>query len=59
MPDFGRYTRRKLDLVPPLLREHVYTRVGELRITAWRTPEPVAFGRRRTGQELHLRVGDT
>jgi alpha-mannosidase len=59
MPDLTRYTRITLEKAAARLRERVYTNVGDLAVTAWRTHEPVPFPRRREGKELHLRLGDS
>ncbi len=58
MPDFTPYTVKYLDLALQAIEERVYTVVGGLEITAWRTAEPVPFEQRRSGQELRLQVGD-
>ena len=58
MPDFIPYTRFKLDYVLPELAKAIYTVVGSLEITAWRTPEPAPFSQRESGERLALKVGD-
>ncbi len=58
MPDMIRHTLRSLEKAAARLGECVYTKAGDLDITAWRTREPVPFRRRREGKELRLRVGD-
>ncbi len=59
MPSFVPYTRRELDRALNEIGQAVYTTVAELDITAWRTPEPVPFAQRRSGEELHPRIGDS
>jgi alpha-mannosidase len=58
MPDFVPYTKRQLEFALPRIREAIYTRVGELGIQAWRTPEPVPFTERASGEKLDLSAGD-
>lgn len=58
MPDFKPYTRAELDRCLSFIEKSIYTVVAGLEITAWRTPEPVAFLQRQQGEELHLAVGD-
>ncbi len=54
MPRFihhqGGHVHRMLDEI----RAAVYTVVGTLDIEAWRTPEPVPFRRRRSGERMKL-----
>lgn len=40
------------------LSKHVYHKVGELKVTAWRTKEPVTYQERKTGDQLNLKIGD-
>ncbi len=58
MPNFIAYSRRELDSVLSDLAKSVYTVVGDLAITAWRTREPRPFAQRQTGQRLDLSIGD-
>ncbi len=58
MPDFAPYTNWKLDYVLPELARLIYTPVADLKITAWRTPEPVPFDQRQSGEALSLAIGD-
>jgi len=58
MPDFKPYTRHQLDRALERIRDAVYTVVGRLDIRAWRTPEPVPYDQRTSGEELSLSVGD-
>lgn len=58
MPDFTPYTTRDLERTLAAIEKRIYRVVGDLEITAWRTAEPEPFGRRCSGQELRLRVGD-
>ena len=37
----------------------MYTVVGELGITAYRTKEPVPFSERTSGERLDLKIGDS
>ena len=59
MPDFVPYTKKNLDSVLSRIGQNMYRVVGELDITAWRTPEPVPFHQRRSGEKLALKIGDT
>jgi len=59
MPDFTPYTRADFDYTLNAIGQAVYTKIGGLDITAWRTPEPVPFDQRTSGQELHLTIGDS
>jgi alpha-mannosidase len=58
MPDFLQFTRRQLDFALQIIGEATYIPLAPLEIRAWRTPEPVPFARRMSGQELHLKVGN-
>lgn len=58
MPNFLHYTKRNLDEVLPILGGYIYTVLSELNIQAWRTPEPVPFAQRQTGEALELKPGD-
>jgi alpha-mannosidase len=58
MPDFKPYTRRELDYGLSMIGKAIYTTVAPLQITAWRTAEPVPYAQRRSGAELHLKIGD-
>ncbi len=53
------YTRKSLATVLPILEAHAFAVVAELRTTAWHTSEPVPYAERRSGRELHLKVGDS
>lgn len=59
MPDFLPYTKNNLDYVLSLISANIYSVVGELEITAWRTPEPVPFEQRLSGEKLGLKIGDS
>ena len=59
MPDFTPYTRRELDHVLQEIERAIYTPIGDLAISAWRTREPVPYAQRQTGEALHLQVGDS
>ncbi|MFB9274327.1 alpha-mannosidase [Cohnella cellulosilytica] len=41
-----------------VIRERVYTKIASLEVNAWRTPEPVPFERRTSGEPIALRPGD-
>jgi alpha-mannosidase len=58
MPLFSRLKPRSLADVESAIRDAVYTPLGDLDVTAWVTPEPVAFADRRAGREVRLRPGD-
>ena len=58
MPKFNRYTRSDLDRMLQEIYTAIYYKVGALEVTAWKTTEPVTFDRRKSGEELHLAVGD-
>jgi alpha-mannosidase len=58
MPKFNRYIRQRLDIALQMINKAIYSVVGALDIRAWRTPGPVTFDRRQSGEELHLAVGD-
>jgi alpha-mannosidase len=58
MPSFRPYTRRHLGYALQQIRERIYHPIGQLRIQAWRTAEPVPYEQRRNGHELELGVGD-
>jgi alpha-mannosidase len=58
MPNFLPYTVKDLERGLSTIEKQIYSRIGDLDITAWRTSEPVPFDQRCSGQELHLRVGD-
>lgn len=59
MPDFIPYTRSNLDYVIQMIGQAVYTPVGSIDVQAWRTPEPVPFSERLSGEHLQLKVGDS
>lgn len=40
------------------IREAIYTPVGELTMTAWTSPEPLAFAKRQSGRRRTLKPGD-
>jgi alpha-mannosidase len=58
MPDFTPYITKDLERTLVAIEKRIYRTVGDLEITAWRTPEPEPFDRRCSGQELRLCVGD-
>ena len=59
MPRFTPYTEPQLTQALSRIAEAVYSPVAPLDIVAWRTPEPVPFEQRQSGEELSLKVGDT
>jgi hypothetical protein len=58
MPRFTPYTAGQLRRAHERLAEASYTPVAELTVRAWRTPEPVPYAQRETGQVLDLKPGD-
>ena len=58
MPDFRPYTKNQLDYVLQMIEASIYTVVGDLTITAYRTQEPVPYPLRQSGEELQLKTGD-
>ena len=58
MPRFTHYTQHELHRALRSIFDAVYTPVAPLAIVAWRTPEPVPFSARRSGERLQLRPGD-
>jgi alpha-mannosidase len=59
MPDFLPYTVRQLDTVLSLIGDAVYTTVDTLKVTAFRTTEPVSYQQRTTGEKLELFIGQS
>jgi len=59
MPDFTPYTRHHLPHVLRLIRDAIYTPIRSLDIQAWRTPEPLTFSQRFSGDVLSLQVGES
>ena len=58
MPHSRSAPARLFSEVEQRIKSAVYTSVKTLTTTAWVTPEPVPYGRRREGRQLHLRPGD-
>jgi alpha-mannosidase len=56
--EFLPYTKHHFEYALRLIQQSVYTPVAPLQITAWRTPEPVSFAQRQSGEKLELKVGD-
>ncbi len=54
----NRYTKTQLEIVQQRIEQAIYQPIGELKITAWRTKEPVPFDQRTSGQKLNLAIGD-
>ena len=59
MPDFTPQTRADLDYALQMIGDAVYTKLGRLSISAWRTAEPVPFANKTSGEPLDLKIGDT
>src|SRR5512143_1715130 len=58
MPHFSAYTQRYAQDMLSAVRDAIYTEAASLEVSAWRTPEPVPFDQRFSGDELHLKIGD-
>ncbi len=41
------------------LKERIYTKIGDLQMTAYRTKEPVSWAQRETGERQEVAVGDS
>jgi hypothetical protein len=50
-------SRGEIEKLPDRLKPHMFTPIAPLEITAFRTPEPVDFAQRETGQELRIALG--
>ncbi|HPS55158.1 MAG TPA: hypothetical protein PLP05_06145, partial [Sedimentisphaerales bacterium] len=59
MPTFSSYMTHDIKEVINRIWGKMYTTVGELDITAWVTPEPVAFTHRTQGKKIKLNLGDS
>jgi alpha-mannosidase len=59
MPDFKSYTRHSLDQTLIQLEKAIYSNIAPLKITAWRTAEPVSFAQRMHGFRLDLKIGES
>lgn len=59
MPRFAPHTTGQIDATLARLAQARYRPLGQLKVEAWRTSEPVAFAERRTGEHLQLKPGDT
>jgi alpha-mannosidase len=59
MPNFLPYTKNQLDFALRMIEASIYPAIGKLNITAYRTKEPVSYSQRQSGEELHLKIGDT
>lgn len=58
MPLFAPHGRRRLDATLTSIGDAVYTVVGRLDVTAWRSREPLPFEHRTEGEQLRLAPGD-
>ena len=58
MPDHHAVTEDALGEVERRIKAAVYTPLAPLAATAWVTPEPLPYARRREGREKRLRPGD-
>lgn len=58
MSDFTAHTRRQLDVMLEKIGQSTYSILAPLKITAWRTSEPVPFDKRTAGEQLNLKIGD-
>jgi alpha-mannosidase len=58
MTEYLPYTKHHFPYLLQMIGQNIYTKVGELEITAWRTKEPVSFEARQAGLMLKLSVGD-
>jgi alpha-mannosidase len=58
MPYLFQYTKSQLDRLLGRLQAASYTSVAPLSVEAWRTPEPVPYAERTSGERLELSPGD-
>lgn len=58
MPKFADYTIARLDLSLKKIKEHIYSEVAQLEITAWWSPEPVPYAEKNSGKQKKLKIGD-
>ena len=58
MPNFIPYTKNNLDYVLSMIGKMIYSVVGELEITAWKTTEPVPYPQRESGIQIHPKAGE-
>ncbi len=54
----NRHTKTQLEIVLQKIERAIYQPIADLKITAWRTKEPVPFEQRTSGQKLILGIGD-
>ena len=59
MSRVSEWTRYTLGQAQQAIFEQIYTKVAEVAITAWRTPEPASFAARTCGRKLSLKVGES
>lgn len=55
----NRFTKTYLSTVQQRIEQAIYQPISELKITAWRTREPVPFEQRTSGEKLDLAIGDS
>lgn len=55
---YNKHTKTQLSQLLERIEKAIYEPIAELEITAWRTKEPVPFSERKSGEGLHLKVGD-
>ena len=58
MPKFGTYEERRFPTTLTKLASEMYVEISKLKIAAWRTPEPVPFEQRKTGEFLTFTIGE-
>ncbi|MCK5737662.1 alpha-mannosidase, partial [bacterium] len=58
MPKFGTYEERRFPTAVTKLKSDMYTQIGDLKIDAWKTPEPIPFSQRQNGAHHSFKVGD-
>ena len=57
MPHFWDQKKQELEALTDRIREAAYTPVADLQVTAWVTPEPVAYAERESGRRMDLEPG--
>ena len=55
---YNKHTKTQLSQLLPRIGNAIYEPIADLKITAWRTKEPVPFDQRQSGEKLNLKVGD-
>ena len=59
MPEYKPYTLKYLEETLRQIEAAIYTTVAPLEIEAWRTPEPIPFDARTTGEHITPRIGES